>query len=336
MSPGLFAPPGGLVEMSGESLEAWHRRLRGWVSVFSGRFPNFFDPVEVDEQSSTHPVTWPASPARLLSTRMSDDRRWEIADGDRNEQDEYCEWSTTRDDDGNITRVTFTCEVPDYYDILLETDQTLLLDLYEDMAGRRPEVSEITEVQDGVVILVRSNPFNSGPDGPVVHLSQRSNNLFAAVTLAAEATVLREIEGQLLKDPQTLVLCGGLGDERRHSDPQIGAALNRLVAAGCDVSLAQPLGLYIDELVTAGFETPDGTEAEQFWHVERGDADHVLRAAFEVRGDFGYTVGDITIAGRPITFGAQLADRVQVRVEALSRPSAGGPPAPVPCISQAG
>lgn len=332
MSSVRFDPPANLAEMSEHSRAAWDARLREWFAFFSGKFPNFFDPIEVGEEPNSHRVTWLASPARLLSTRMSDQRRWEIADGDRKEQDEYCEWSVARDDAGKISRVTFTCEVPDYYDILLETDQSLLLDLYEEMAGERPELSQITQVRDGIVLLLHSNPFNSAPDGPIVHLSQHNNNLFAAVTLAAEATVLREIDGELLKDPQSLVLCGGLGDERRHSDPQIGAALNRFVAAGSDVSLAQPAGLYIDELVTTGFETPDGTDAQEFWHIQRGNSDHVLRAVFEVPGELNYVVGDITIGGQPIDFGAQIADRVQVRIEALSKPSGSAAPKPQPCV----
>ena len=34
--------------------------------------------------------------------------------GPRGWQDEYCEWSVTRDGDGNILRVDFTCENPEY------------------------------------------------------------------------------------------------------------------------------------------------------------------------------------------------------------------------------
>ncbi len=57
---------------------------------------------------------------------------------------------------------------------------------------------------------------------------------------------------------------------------------------------------------------PDGADAAQFWTIERGDAEHTLRARFEVSATKRYVVGDIKIGGRPIQFGGQVAERVQV------------------------
>lgn len=331
MSPSSFSAPAHLDEMSEHSMAAWDERLRGFFEVEGRDFPNFYTPLDVAAQQTPHRVTWPAAPGRLLSTRMSEEQRWASADSDRTEQDEYCEWSVLRDHDGKIARVTFTTEVPDYFDVLLGSDESLLLELYGQMSGEIVALDALRK-HDGNV-FVRDSEFNNRTDGPIVHLTQASNNLRAAIILAAQATTLREVDGALLTHPQTLVLCGNLGDERRHSDPQIGAAVNALVARGEDVSLSNPLGLYIDEIVTSGFETPDGTDAQRFWTVERGSADHVLRAAFEVPSDFGYKVGDIKIVGRTIEFGAQLADRVHVRIEALSKNSTRSRPDPVPCVS---
>ncbi|HVM36592.1 MAG TPA: hypothetical protein VM784_14780 [Actinomycetota bacterium] len=331
MSLTMFQPPGNLAEMSADSRTSWDARVRDLFDVSAQMFLSFYNPVGVDVEQRSHRITWPAAPGRLLSTRMSAEQRWAIADADRNEQDEYCEWSLARDNDGKIQRVTFTSEVPDYFDHLLHADEALLLELYGQMSGRVVPIDALRA--HGGNVFVGASEFNSSTDGPIVHLSQRNNNLRAAITLTAEATILREIDGQLLSHPQTLVLCGRLGDERRHSDPQIGAAVNGLVAAGADVSLADPPGLYLDGIVTGGLETPDGTDPQEFWHVERGDADHVVRAVFEVPGELGYKVGDITIAGRPINFGAQLAERVHVRVEALSKKSFSAPMDPLPCVA---
>lgn len=325
-----FRPPGNLEEMSPESRETWDARIREFFDVSAQTFPSFYNPVGVGGEQMSHRVTWPAAPGRLLSTRMIPEQRWAAADADRNEQDEYCEWSVLRDDSGKIRRVTFTSEVSDYYDHLFDTDQDLLLHLYAKLSG---QVVPIEALRDQHGIFVRDNVFNASTDGPIVHLSQRSNNLRAAITLAAEATVLREINGELLTHPQTLVRCGNLGDERRHSDPQIGAAVNGLVAGGSDVSLADPPGLYLDSLVAAGLETLDGTDPHDFWHVERGDSDHAVRASFEVPEELGYSVGDITIGGRTMDFGAQLAERVHVRIGALSRPSTTDSVEPRPCVS---
>jgi hypothetical protein len=63
--------------------------------------------------------------------------------------------------------------------------------------------------------------------------------------------------------------------------------------------------------------TPDGADAASFWKIERGDAEHTVRARFEVPAQKPYVVGDIRIGGRPIESGGQVADRVQVWVKAL-------------------
>jgi hypothetical protein len=109
--------------------------------------------------------------------------------------------------------------------------------------------------------------------------------------------------------------------------------LIRIRATGSDVSLADPPGLYLDSLVAAGLETPNGTDPHDFWHVERGDSDHAVRASFEVPEELGYSVGDITIGGRTRDFGAQLAERVHVRIEALGKPSTTDSVEPRPCVS---
>lgn len=44
-----------------------------------------------------------------------------------------------------------------------------------------------------------------------------------------------------------------------------------------------------------------------------------------------YTVGDIKIAGRPIKFGAQVADRVRVRITAVAKPG-NARPRRKPCL----
>lgn len=43
------------------------------------------------------------------------------------QQDEYCEWSVTKNDSGKITRVTFTCEGPEYWEYLARTQPETLL-----------------------------------------------------------------------------------------------------------------------------------------------------------------------------------------------------------------
>jgi len=317
-----FAAPGKLTELSKAGLKAWSARLSELfdaVAAPGGR--HFYDPTTSDTpgDAQSAAVTWPAVPGRLLSRRLSPERRWEVADHDRNQQDEYCEWSVLRDGD-KVVRVTFTTETPDYYDHLMDVDPTLLVNLYEDATGGKVSVDELRD-ENG--LFDATNRFNSRTDGPIVHLMQFSNNLRAAVILAAEATVLRKNkDGRAIRHPQTLIVCGGLGDERRHSDPRIASAINNLVAQRFEITLANPPGLYLDRFITTGLATPDGTDPRSFWTIERGEPGHALRARFEVPPELGYTLGDINLAGGPIVAGAQLAERLSVRIEAVARSAA--------------
>jgi hypothetical protein len=324
-----FSPPGNLTELSEAERGAWSARVAGLLAEFSD-LPQVFDPLK-DEAGAApaveHAVVWPASPGRLVSPGGSDVERWEKADSSRDEQDEYCEWAVERS--GNeISRITFTTETPDYFEQLLKSDHDQLCALYGQLTGKTPaSVDELTNAKGE---LDWGNAFNRPSGGGIAHLSQGSNNLFAAVALVAQATVLREKEGARVTEKKALVRCGALGDPLRNSDPQIAIAINQLAAQGEEISLADPPGLYIDSLITAGMTTPDGTDAVDFWEVTRGDEGHGLRAKFEVPADRGYSVSGIEIDGEPIRFGAQLADRVRIRVVALSRPG-GHKPVPQPC-----
>lgn len=329
-----FGVPGKVTELSKADLKAWSERLSELFDVVAapaGR--HFYNPTRSDTPADarTAAVTWPAAPGRLLSRRLSPERRWEIADGDRNEQDEYCEWSVLRDGD-RVVRVTFTSETPDYYDHLMDVAPKLLTSLYENATGKKVSLDKLRAHG----IFEAANRFNSRTDGPIVHLMQFNNTLRAAVILAAEATVLRKgKDGRAIRHPQTLTVCGGLGDERRHSDPRIASAVNNLVARGFEITLKDPPGLYLDRFVTTGMVTPDDTDARTFWTIERGDPGHVVRARFEVPPALGYTVGDITIGGQPVVAGAQLAERLSVRIDAVAR-RATFDPERKPCMKGSG
>ena len=49
-----------------------------------------------------------------------------------------------------------------------------------------------------------------------------------------------------------------------------------------------------------------------------GKEDYFVRAVFEVPPGRGYVVGDIKIAGKPIEFGAQIADFITIKLEGLA------------------
>jgi hypothetical protein len=315
-----FSPPANLSELSPAGLAAWSAEVARMIEgESSASLPHFFNPLDEGPEAdvTTHPVRWPAFPATLQDTGVSDAERWQRADSSRDNQDEYCEWGIERDG-GKIVAVTFTTETPDYYELLFKVDQDLLRDLYEQLTGSRPEISDLTG-EDGEYDPL--NELNRPGDGGIVHLSQGSNTLGAAIDLVAKATVLRERDGEPVTDRAALVKCGGLGEPRRNSDPQIAGAVNGLVRGGREVSLSDPPGLYLHEFIGSGIQAPDGADAGEFWQVTRGDREHALRARFEVPAERGYAVGDLELDGKKVETGAQLADRVRVRVVALSRPS---------------
>lgn len=294
--------------------DAWS----GSVEAIFGRvgpknFPQLYDPTKQNTPADAQEpmISWVAFPKLLRATEPSLVKRWEIADADRGVQDEYCEWSVERRN-GKVISIVFTTETPEYWAHLFHTDPKKLVALYRKFVN--PGV-ELAHLRDGGDYLA-ANRWNSSRPGRLAHLVQPNNNLFAALALVAEATVPRTKNGKLVVHQQELMQCTGLGEPLRNSDPQIAFAVNEAARAGAKITLADPIGLYMGRPLTAGMVTPDGADAARFWKVERGDPVRTLRARFEVPPKLGYTVGDIKVDGRPIRFGGQVAERVQVWISA--------------------
>lgn len=314
-----FDTPARLGELSEDHRLEWSRNVAEMIDQFTGRFPQFYNPTVEDTPAdlASAPIAWPAFPARVLREEGPGTARWDRADSSRDEQDEYCEWSVERGDDAKITRITFTTEVPEYWEHVAQNDPDLILELYHRFVDPRAELDDLFDSGE----YVRRNQWNTSTEGRLAHLVQGSNTLGAAITLVAEATILRaRADGTPVTDRMELVVCGGLGDPFRNSDPQIAQIVNDAAALGDEITLLDPLGLYLDGLLSAGMETPDGADAAEFWQVERGAAGHAVRASFAVPEDRGYVVGDIKINGHLITRGAQVADQVRVRIGAVVKP----------------
>ena len=315
-----FDTPGRLEELSEDNRLTWGRRVAGMFDQLTRDFPQFYDPTVEDTPAGLTPATiaWPAFPARVIREKGPGAASWELADGSRDVQDEYCEWSVERGEDGKITRITFTTEVPEYWEHVAKNDPDLLLELYHRFVDPRVEPDDLF---DGEEEYVPRNRWNTSTEGRLAHFVQRSNTHFAAITLVAQATILRERDdGTPVTDRQELVVCGGLGEPFRNSDPQIAEIVNGAAGLGNDITLLDPAGLYLDGLLSAGMETLDDADAAEFWRVERGAPDHAVRASFAVPEERGYVVGDIKVDGLPITRGAQVADKVRIRIGAVVKP----------------
>jgi hypothetical protein len=319
----LFNPPANLDDLDPPGRQAWSefvstlfdQSVQGGTEGPRGQFYNpLKTPTAADQQSLD--ITWIAFPRSVTVGAPSERVRWQRGDATRDVQDEYCEWSVTRDAAlDKITRITFTCEGPEYWQFLASRNRNKVLDLYRQFVS--PEVQMEDLFPNGGEYETR-NRFNNSTSQGAMHLVQRNNTLSAEIEIVAAATVTRNINGRLLMGEQELIDCGQYGAPTRNSDPHIGGEINKLAREKADVTLTDPIGLYIAGLSTAGWSTPDGSDPQAYWKIVRGTPDKAVRAVYEVPAGKGFVVGDISIGGNPIKFGSQVADFIQIKVTGLA------------------
>jgi hypothetical protein len=254
-------------------------------------------------------------------------------------QDEYCEWRVERNPDGRIQQVVFTAEPPEYYQALcgdvisgnggtsvkFTGDQDTLVKLYREYVSEDVELDDLlfpvdvcgTGPKDPSYRAGQYNPYNKwNTTHGLMHLNHPSNTLQAEITLGADATVLwSDDQGRTVADPETLIARAGYGGANRCSDPTIGASVNQLAALGYGITLDDPVGLYMDHLDMTGWTIGDGDQPVDpgWFEVKRGKPGMIERAVFTVPASEG-TVSDVRIAGEPICYGGQLAERMTVKL----------------------
>ncbi len=254
--------------------------------------------------------------------------------------DEYCEWRLTTDDQGRIVRVTFTSEPPEYWMALhgdelpdmdgnpkykMPGDKDLLVHLYRSLVDPRVNLEDLEcpfdfhDQRNKQVIYRRGsyNPYNKwNSTHGIMHLGQPNNTLTAEIKLGADATILRvDPAGNPVTLPEPLVCGAAYGGPNRTSDPTIGSSVNDIARLGAFVTIKNPVGLYMDSIDLAGFETPDGKPVtEDYFRIVRGRAGMIERAVFEVPAGVRYSVSDLRVGGRPIRFGGQIAEHIKVKL----------------------
>ena len=314
---------------------AWTNRMADTIA--RPPRPLFYDPVKTPtaDDAETATVRWTAFPKRLHpntdTPTMNDFRQGDEGPDDpdyepsnsRGWQDEYCEWSVEKNSAGKITKVVFTCENPDYWDQLWDIDSDTVFNLYKAFIGDHVVKSDLHHSDSS---YNWENKWNNSVEH-AMHLVSRPNNLFAEVRLGADATIVRKrSDGTLISDRDELIKCANFGEEGRHSDPSIGAAVNGLARderAG-QITLEDPFGLYIDKEaldLASGFElplnAPTGAHPRDYWNILRGTDDFILRVEYSVPPAHGFTVGDIKIDGETIQFGGQIAAKMQIKLTAV-------------------
>lgn len=321
-----FDPPGGLTDLDETGLEQWSAFISAGVdAAIAGRTDHtndapraqFYNLTKTDtaEDATSQDISWIAFPRQVKVSSVSDRQRWTRADSSRDLQDEYCEWSVTRRPDGKITRVTFTCEGPEYWQLLAQTRPDTLLELYQQHVDPAVQHGDLFDASGS---YIPRNNRNSGTTNGAMHLIQAANTLSAEIELVAAASNVRLIDGRELTGEQELIDCGRYGAPQRNSDPHIGGVVNSIARLKADLALSNPVGLYFDDLSTAGWDTPNGSDAKSYWTYVRGDDGHPVRAVYEVPAELEFVVGDIVIDGNPIEFGAQIADFISIKAIAVA------------------
>ena len=342
-----------------------------WNTINTPPTTNYYNPIDKNPASNIQAIEWSAFPGRLAFNypNSSQDELNQMADegnmpaeistspcdpanqkkgpyfpyGPRGWQDEYCEWAVTRNGDGKITRIDFTCENPEYWNSLWQIDPNKVVSLYQSILGK-PQITLEDLSLPGANDPITNQPFynplnkwNSGTvsndtEGGAIHLTSTPNTIQTEIGLATAATVLRNNPSGgtswPLKDYNPLLCDAQYGQKNRNSDPNIGGNVNHFVNGGIMVTLADPPGLYIQMPDFNIYQTPDNTDASEFWTIVRGTknlktqdgtslpGNFILHAVFEVPSSKNYTVSDITIQNHPIDWGAQVAATFKMHIVA--------------------
>lgn len=321
-----------------EQRDAWSERVSSYFNdgiAFNLGFPivasQFYHPVntETDEPFEEPVIDWPAFPKLVKDRFPTDPRRaWRTAEADLDARlkrmDEYLEWHVVRNEDGKITRVSFTCETREYFEFLARADPEKLLDVYRSLVD--PAVRDAVRAEDLVSDGAYQPRNRWNTEHGAVHLIQPNNNLYAEVMIAAQACVLRQREdGTPITDSDELIECAGYGEPGRSSDPKIGAIVNEKAREGYAISLRNPVALYITNWRTSGgWRKPDGSPVGNYWKLVRGKPAPApnrpamgLHLVYEVPPEENFVVGDIRVGSRTIEHGGEIAEQINVGLYGL-------------------
>lgn len=305
----------------------WHNfiALRIAASTIGTNGGEFYDATQTDVNIlGEHTLVWMAFPRRVLMPRRDDrtaafieaDRTPGGDSGNRTVQDEYCEWRVERNPAGKITKVTFTTETPEYFEQLWAVDRAQVVSLYQTFVN--PAVVEADLHIGGT--YQRANRWNNA-DG-IMHLMQSINNLNAALGLAQGSAVTPQAEFTGIPAPATTPTASDNYQmpsvANTSVDPRVTYDVAALVRKPFSVTLRDPIGLYMTHFDDTGWTKPGGSPVDNYWTILRGNPGQILRLQYEVPAGAGFVVGDLSIGGRPIEWGGQIAEHVTVSITGVA------------------
>lgn len=263
-----FETPGGLGDLPPGSpfYDRWHERVRAMLGVGrsgpggAGEFYNA-STIEVEPVGS-RAMVWMGFPRRLLLNEHRDDRRraFELSDerGDtpagRSTQIEYLEWHVERNASGKITKVTFTTEIPEYWDELFRFDRARVLELYRTLVS--PAVVEADLVREGTAEYNPRNVWNTSRG--VVHyiVSSPANTLGVAIGLSQGSV---DLLGGRPHPSDNFELDDGVQFAPTSADPRMNIEVNAFARKGLAVTFGEPLGVYMAGWDDTGWSKPNGS-----------------------------------------------------------------------------
>jgi hypothetical protein len=162
--------------------------------------------------------------------------------------EEYLEWRADRTGD-KITRVTFTTETPDYWQLLFTKEPDVVVRLYQVHLGEPGVTRADLEIGSS---YNKHNVWNTTRG--MVHLTVDSlaNTLSAAVGLARSSANL----GGARHHADNFALQEAFPGAPTSADPGVTIDANTLVRRGLSVTLREPIGLYIAGWDDTGWTNP--------------------------------------------------------------------------------
>ena len=286
-------------------LDRAHRQ-GGRVLNSAFAIPDAFSGLTAGQMEPVVSVGWPAFPVTAGQTDAAIDANRFLL------QDEYVEWETSRDADGDLT-IVFTTEFSEYYEAFAKESFAALAAAIQDVIpGANPTPEEVfgpgishdsLSAEDRATRFRQfrqSNPWNNGEKG-ILCLTQQFNTLGALINLMVHCSIVR----QDVDAGQICSLVGGFCGPRRNSDPRISVAVQNAARSDLVISADNPIGISITSLggrwtldgveVDITTETSDGTP---LWRVSRNGR----RAVFHLPAGV-----DLRLDSAPVISGTQLS-----------------------------
>lgn len=254
-------------------------------------------------------------------------------------QDEYCEWHVERDPrTQTIRRIVFTTEAPEPWKAL---HGTTAMDRVRDgsqafrFLGNPQAAAEAYSCLLGQSVSPAELQWKPGAYNPynrwntthgIVHLTHPVNSLCTQIRLVADSTLPRcHPDGRPITHPEAVCSALAYGDPNNHSDSTIVATINALARHGSWLTLADPMGVFIDSVDTRGWEIPGGVGPADLLRITRGALGRILRLIVESPEGSSVALDQLTINGEPLRYGGQIAECITVRTMiACVLPSSGG------------